>query len=232
MALTHQKHLLKQQAALHICKEAKVNLSANLCVPFGLYNGAPGKVRDIVYKDGRKPSDGLPDVVLVEFPKYSGPPFLEHHPKIVPIVPVERRIDCLCHGCKRKQVPLRLGWASTIHRCQGITVGSGEINRYIVIHPGTKAFESRSPGALFVSLSRPKSAGDANSDPDFAFHQSVLVNEDRLCHKVQTPTVTARSIEMKRLEKCSIDTKQQFSPILGDPTLNIFLDNIVTSFGS
>jgi hypothetical protein len=46
---------------------------------------------------------------------------------------------------------------------------------------------------------RAKSAGNNISPPDFAWHSSVLVNEDRLCHKVNTPTVLARTQEINRL---------------------------------
>jgi hypothetical protein len=71
----------------------------------------------------------------------------------VPITPVQRKVDCFCYGCKIIQIPLRLGWGTTIHRCQGMTIGDGESSRYIVINPGTKKFESLNPGALFVALS-------------------------------------------------------------------------------
>lgn len=53
-----------------------------------------------------------------------------------------------------------------------MTIGDGEVNRYIVINPGTRAFESRNPRALFVTLSRAKSIGKNNNDPDFAWHPS------------------------------------------------------------
>lgn len=63
-------------------------------------------------------------------------------------------------------------------------MGDGETNRkYVVIHPGTRSFESRNPVALFVVLSRAKSDGTDNTDPDFAV---VVVNQDRLCHAVWT----------------------------------------------
>ncbi len=139
---------------LNLCVGAKVMLTSNILVPYGLFNGSMGVVRDIVYFDGRTPQTGnsLPDVVMVSFPKFNGPPFVSDAHTIVPIVPVERRIECFCHACKRKQIPLRLGWGTTIHRCQGMTIGNGELNRYIVIHPGSKAFESKNPGALFVAI--------------------------------------------------------------------------------
>ena len=170
---------------LYICKNAKVMLTCNLNVPFGLFNGATGKVVDILYQSGRRPPDCFPDVVMVHFHSYTGPPFISEDPKVVPIVPVSRRIDCKCHYCCRTQIPLRLGWATTIHRCQGMTIGSGEANRYIVIHPGTKAFESRNPGALYVALSRAKCSGAGGRDPDFAWNSNVRVNEDRLVMRLQ-----------------------------------------------
>jgi hypothetical protein len=80
-----------------------------------------------------------------------------------------------------------------------MTIGKGEPNQYIVINPGTRVFESRNPGALFVALSRAKSAVNDFVVPDFAWHSSVLVNEDRLCHVVKSATVEARTKEMERI---------------------------------
>uniref|UniRef100_K1R3P6 IQ motif and SEC7 domain-containing protein 2 n=1 Tax=Magallana gigas TaxID=29159 RepID=K1R3P6_MAGGI len=98
------------------------------------------------------------------------------------------------------QIPLRLGWGTTIHRCQGMTIGEGEANRYIVIHPGDKKFEARNPGALFVALSRAKSAGGEDEDPDFAWHPHVLINEDRLCQKKMRHLVFATDSRGSKLK--------------------------------
>ncbi|XP_053391813.1 uncharacterized protein LOC128554571, partial [Mercenaria mercenaria] len=160
---------------IYLCKCAAVMLTVNLCVKYGLFNGAIGIVVDILYPEDKKPSsDTLPTAVMVQFNNYSGPAFITGHPKVIPIMPVERRIDCVCRTCKRKQIPLRLGWATTIHKCQGMTVGDGENHRHIIINPGPRQFESRNPGALFVALSRAKSAGNETTVPDFAWHPSVL----------------------------------------------------------
>ena len=145
---------------------------------------------------------------MVDFQKYTGTPFLPDKPTLIPIVPVERMIECFCHGCKRRQIPLRLGWGTTIHRCQGMTIGNGEANKYIVIDPGTKSFEAKNPGALFVALSRAKSAGSKDEPPDFAWHPNVLVNEDRICHVVNTPTTCARNKEISRIRNLANRTKQ------------------------
>ncbi|WAQ97057.1 hypothetical protein MAR_029747, partial [Mya arenaria] len=194
---------------VYLCKKAKVMLTVNLCVPFGLFNGATGIVQDILYLNDRRPPDSQPDVVFVYFPSYSGPACMSDNPQLAPIVSVERFMDCICHFCKRKQIPLRLGWATTIHKCQGITVGQGEINRYIVIDPGKTSFESRNSGALFVTLSRAKSTGNSKSDipPDFAWHPSILINDDRICFKVNTKTIQAGTKEIQRLKKIADITR-------------------------
>ncbi|XP_061185108.1 uncharacterized protein LOC133193154 [Saccostrea echinata] len=199
---------------LFLCRGSRVMLTVNLNVSFELFNGSMGQVIDILYLNGKTPNDGLPDVVMVEFTKYTGPPFIESHPKLVPVVAVERKVDCHCFNCKRKQIPLRLGWGTTIHRCQGMTIGDGEASRYIVIHPGNKTFESRNPGALFVALSRAKSAGGDEEDPDFAWHPHVLVNEDRLCLKVCTDTTKARTKEIDRIQMLTDTTKITYSHLL------------------
>ena len=199
---------------LFLCRGAKVMLTVNLQVPYGLFNGSMGQVVDILYLNGGTPTEQQPDVVMVEFYKYTGPPFIESRPKIVPIVPVQRKMDCYCYNCNRKQIPLRLGWGTTIHRCQGMTIGEGEANRYIVIHPGNTSFEARNPGALFVALSRAKCAGSRGQDPDFAWHPNVLVNEDRLCQKVNTPTTKARDEEVARIKNLSERTLSKYPNLL------------------
>ncbi|EDO35707.1 predicted protein [Nematostella vectensis] len=120
---------------LYLCRDSKVMLVANLESAWGLFNGAVGRVVDMVYLKGSRPTDDpppLPDYVMVRFVSYSGP-------VLIP-------------------VPLRLAWGITTHNCQGMTVGDGEPFRYVVIHPGKYAFEAKSPGALFVALSKAKSA--------------------------------------------------------------------------
>ena len=195
---------------LYLCRDSKVMLVVNLMADWGLYNGAVGTVVDVVYKDGCRPSDDpapLPDVVFVRFPGYKGPPYINEDPTLVPVVPVSRSTECTCQ-CKRLQVPLRLAWGTTIHKCQGMNVGVGEAFRYVVIHPGKHDFEAKNPGALFVALSRAKSAGGEGIDPDFAFHEDVLINDDRF-RPVDTPTTRARAVEMERLHVLATQRQQR-----------------------
>ena len=195
---------------LYLCRDSKVMLVTNLKAEWGLYNGAVGTVVDIVYQDGCRPTDDpapLPDVVFVRFSGYMGPSYMNEDPTVVPIVPVSRCTDCTCQ-CKRLQVPLRLAWGTTIHKCQGMTVGDREAFRYVVIHPGKHEFEAKSPGALFVALSRAKSAGVEGRDPDFAFHEDVLLNDDRF-KPVNTATTRARAVEMERLRVLANQCQQR-----------------------
>ena len=125
----HRDKAGELQQTLYLCKGTRVMLTCNINVPFGRYNGSMGDVVDIIYLDGQSPKDSLPDVVMVAFDKYTGLAIIPGAPTVVSIVPVERRIYCCCHSCKRKQVPLRLRWDTTIHRCQGMTTGRGETNQ-------------------------------------------------------------------------------------------------------
>ena len=58
-----------------------------------------------------------------------------------------------------------------------------------------------------MALSRAKSASGRGSDPDFAFHEDVLLNDDRL-KLVNTPTTQARQREMKGLRLLANQCKE------------------------
>ena len=77
-------------------------------------------------------------------------------------------------------------------------MGIGKAFRYLVTYPEKYEFEAKNPSTLFVALSRAKSASGRGSDPDFAFHEDVLLNDDRL-KLVNTPTTQARQTEMQGL---------------------------------
>ena len=100
-----------------------------------------------------------------------------------------------------------------------MTVGAGEAFRYVVVHPGDHGFEARNPGALFVALSRAKSAGGEGRDPDFAFHEDVLINNDRF-RPVDTPTTRARAVEIERLHVLATQCRQRrvLAPVYREET--------------
>ena len=102
-------------------------LSCNLWVQAGLVNGALGVVMKIVYAPGINPPH-LPTYVVVEFDKYIGPPWDQTQPKHVPIPPIQRN--------NKKQIPLKMAWALTIHKSQGMTLTRSTIDIGHIEHQG------------------------------------------------------------------------------------------------
>ena len=110
--------LMNQLALTH---QAKFVLTRNLWQEAGLVNGAIGFIHAIIFKEGADTSGVcLPDMLLVKFPKYSGPSYLPEEEKIVPIYPIQatwytRDKDLMT----RSQFPLIPGYAITVHKAQG-----------------------------------------------------------------------------------------------------------------
>ena len=138
-------------ADLEVAEGALVLIILNLAVEHGLMNGTHGTVKKIVYT-GRKsplcedPRDCLPDAVVVDCPKYAGPPFFDEpaYRTWVPLLPrcVPAEFDS---AIARTNFPLTLGWALTPWKAQGMTLEK------IVVDLGAKA---SSPGVAFVALTR------------------------------------------------------------------------------
>ena len=110
------------EPCLYLCVGAKVMLRINLLTKHGLVNGATGIVRDIIYAENAKPHD-MPISIIVEFKDYSGKPLLgPEYPKCVPIVPFTAQWNDGKSTHTRTQFPLRLAWAMTVHKSQGLTM--------------------------------------------------------------------------------------------------------------
>ena len=143
-----------------------VKLTANLHNPWGsragLFNGAMGTIVDILYESGKNPNsggrDGVPGVVLVDFPHYRGPALFSRRPTVVPIFPVSRRCDKEC--CSRCGIPLLVQKATTGHSFQGSTVGEGCTIERIMIDPGDHVTEARWANLLYVMVTRAKRLQD------------------------------------------------------------------------
>jgi hypothetical protein len=159
----------------HLCVGAPVMLTQNhiwgeSVVSLGLMNGARGRVIAILYKaPGESRTDGLsiptgfpngllqcpmPDLVIVHFPGYVGRRFFRDLPSTwVPVPCVEVRHERRKSSC-RLGLPLRLSWAMTVHKSQGITAKEGVIIDFQVS-------KSRNPvasaGLAFVALTRAES---------------------------------------------------------------------------
>ena len=117
---------------------ARMMLTANLWVEAGLVNGAMGTVVAICYKTSQPPPH-LPVSVMVRFDSYSGPTLPDG---TVPICPIRRTWSASGAQCSRQQLPLKLAWAVTIHKAQGMTLDK------VVVNVGKKEF---SCGLMFVA---------------------------------------------------------------------------------
>ena len=134
--------------SLKIAVGCKVMLTYNFDVTDGLSNGATGTVSHIVILANTVVN------ILVEFddPKIGVKAkrlshYRQDYPNSVPISRHEASFNIGVRKCihaTRRQFPLRLSWASTIHKVQGLTTDS------IVV-----SFEGRFfPGQAYVALSR------------------------------------------------------------------------------
>jgi len=136
-----EEHSQGLSRKLYLSIGCRVMLRKNLCTERGLVNGALGTVRDIVYNvDQRPPS--FPNLILVEFDNYSGPYIIENYFPILPIEVTwrEQSVDCC-----RKQFPLSLAYALTIHKAQGLTLEKATIDI---------GDREMAPGLSYVALSR------------------------------------------------------------------------------
>ena len=175
----------------YYAKGAKVMLRVNLCQPYGLINGACGTVKDIIYHPGEGPPTKLPKAVIVEFPDYTGPPLMcpeeeqyKHMFKYVPITSFTGRKGSQA----RRQIPLRLAWAITIWKSQGLTLDE--------IHVNVGAKEHS--GLIYVAFSRVKRFQNIFVDEfNFPRYQKILYDKDG---KIKNGVLLRRE-EEKRLKK-------------------------------
>ena len=118
-------------------------LKANLWINKGLVNGALGYIRKIIYQPEHSPPINPPDVLMIEFDNYFGPTV----DNLVPIPQITKNWFSKSIKCTRKQFPIELAWAITIHKSQGLTLNQA------VIDIGEKEM---SLGLTYVALSRVK----------------------------------------------------------------------------
>ena len=84
---------------------------------------------------------------MLRFNEYYGPDFLSYGSKIVPIFPVTRQFEFKGVPCSRKQFPLRLAYAITVHKSQGLTL------LRVVLNINQR---EHCPGLSYVAISRVK----------------------------------------------------------------------------
>ena len=114
------------QPVIYLAKYAKVMLTMNLWPSVGLCNGATGIEIDILYQIGHA-SPSLPIAVIVKFDGYRGPSFSNQESSLVPVCPVT--IKAISNSFQeRQQLPLRLAWAFTIPKSQGMTLSKAWVD--------------------------------------------------------------------------------------------------------
>ena len=109
---------------MHLAQRARVMLTANIWVEVGLVNGAMGTVQAICYDNDQSPPN-FPIAVTVHFDSYCGPTLSDGS---VTIIPIRRTWLSTNKPCSRLQLPLKLAWAITIHKSQGMTLDKAVID--------------------------------------------------------------------------------------------------------
>ena len=140
---------------LLIARGSQVLLTWNLWQEAGLTNGARGTVKYIIYTKGKRPPS-LPDMVIVEFDQYIGPSFLADEEKCIPVVVQERHFIKNKEQCLRKALPLKPGYAISIHSSQGATLDS------VIVNLGSKEFAN---GLTYVAATRVRRIQDLYFEP-------------------------------------------------------------------
>ena len=130
-------------------------ITRNIWQAQGLVNATIGEVEDVIWAPGCSRSE-QPLAVLVSCKTYSGPTLWHTEPRpdfpdgipIIPITSLKMTFEHQGKTMSRTQLPLRLAWAVTVHKSQGLTLEK------IKLGLGKKEF---STGLTFVALSHMKS---------------------------------------------------------------------------
>ena len=157
-----------------------VRLTKNLFLPkgyrWGLFNGAQGKVKEIIYEEGVDVNNALPKWIVVHFKHYKGPQFFSQtqQKNWVPIPQISLLCDSFTRCCERSGFPLIVEKGKTVHSFQGLTVREGKSMRRMIVHLDTD-MEAKNPDLTYTAFSRVKRLEDfavvskASLDRNFFF---------------------------------------------------------------
>jgi len=175
------------EPVVFLAKGAHIMLTMNLWTDVGLCNGATGVVVDFIYSTNQQPPN-LPIAVIVKFDEYTGPSINNELPHCVPICPITVISDTLGGVHERQQLPLKLAWAITIHKSQGLTLS----NTWIDIGKS-----ERTPGISYVAISRVKTLSSCIIEP---------MTFERLTSLKKSANLKFRLDEEKRLDELGEQT--------------------------
>jgi hypothetical protein len=125
-----------------------------------------GFVHDISWSQGQDPSS-MPSLLLIKFNEYTGPDFPGCPQGVVPVFPVFRQFEFKGATCSRTQFPLRLAYAITVHKSQGLTLPKVILNLNQREH---------SLGLSYVAVSRVKTLDSLVFEIPFDFEHFTSKN--------------------------------------------------------
>ena len=127
---------------LNLAVNSKITLTTNLWISQGLVNGANGIIKDVIFEL----NNSNPTALLIQFDNYTGPRLFAPDDPRKDWIPINI-FDAYSMEtkCTRKQFPIKLAYALTIHKSQGATL------KKAVIDLGSC---ERTLGLTFVALSR------------------------------------------------------------------------------
>ncbi len=199
-----------------LAEGARVMLTANLCVQAGLVNGAIGTVVAVCYDGAGKSPPSLPVAVTVRFDSYNGPSL---HDGSVPIIPLRRMWLSSDKPCSTLQLPLKLAWAVTIHKCQGMTLSK------VVVDVGKKEF---SAGLTFVACSRVRELKDLLFVPPFPFQRVANLASGREENRLESLHNKIMPCEIIQPTELPVTTSAIDADILADEADVAIQHNIST----
>ncbi len=175
------------EPCIFLAKGAHVMLTMNLWTEVGLCNGATGTVIDFIYADNQQPPD-LPLAVIVKFDNYTGPSISDSISSCVPICPITVNSQSIDGLHERQQLPLKLAWAITIHKSQGLTLPKAwiEIGQ-----------TERTAGISYVAISRVRTLSSCIIEP---------MTFERLKSLKKSANLKFRLEEEKRLDNLAKET--------------------------
>jgi len=161
---------------LWINNNARVMLNTNLWIEVDLVNRLVGYIRNIVYKPGTAPPEP-PAYATIGFDNYSGVPFDDHHPNIIPITPLQRG--------RTFQLPLKMAWALTIHKSQGLTLSKVTV----AIGPRKRA------GLTFATVCHVESLEGLRIMPPFTYDRYEKMKSGKQLLNIEVEECRLRSLE-------------------------------------